>query len=301
MTIAPTIPLPEASFSDLTSLLKPRVMTLVVFTGAVGLLLAPGSLHPFIQMLAIACIALGSGAGGVINMWFDRDIDAIMNRTKNRPLPLGMVQPDDVLAVGIMLSVASVSLMGLATNWLAAGILAFAIFFYAVIYTMWLKRSTSQNIVIGGAAGAFPPVIGWVAVTGHLSLEPMVLFAIIFLWTPPHFWALALFRNEDYQRANIPMMPVEKGPEYTKRQMLIYALALWPVSVVPFFIGMSGWFYGVLATLLSGWLVWMCWRVIRSTDHGPARKLFGYSIFYLFALFSALLLDAALRPFIPAF
>ena len=289
--------LKQASVSELASLLKPRVMTLVVFTGAAGLLLAPGNLHPFIQLLAVACIALGSGAGGMMNMWYDRDIDAVMNRTKKRPLPTGKVHPEDVLAVGIMIAVASVALMGLATNWLAAGILAFAIFFYAVVYTIWLKRSTPQNIVIGGAAGAFPPMIGWVAVTGQLSVEPILLFAIIFLWTPPHFWALALFRHDDYKRAQIPMMPVEKGARSTQRQMLAYALLLLPVTIAPTFIDMCGLPYGVAAALLSGWLVWMCWRVMKSgDDHAAARALFGYSIFYLFALFSAMLLDAAFAP-----
>lgn len=284
----------SASFSELARLLKPGVMTLVVFTGAVGLLLAPGHIHPFMQLLAVACIALGSGAGALINMWYDRDIDAIMLRTQRRPLPQGRAQPDDVLTVGIMLAVISVGLMGLATNWLAAGVLAFAIFFYAVIYTMLLKRSTDQNIVIGGAAGAFPPVIGWVAITGDISIMPLILFAIIFLWTPPHFWALALFRNEDYRRASIPMMPVQRGAHITKRHMLAYTLVLIPITLAPALLHTLGFAYVACASLLGGAFLWHALRVLRSVDDGPSKKMFAYSIFYLFALFSAMLMDRAL-------
>lgn len=283
---------------ELLSLLKPRVMTLVVFTGAAGLLLAPGNMHPFLQLLAIGCIALGSGAGGMINMWYDQDIDSIMTRTANRPLPAGKVNPDDVLVLGLILAGASVIMMGLATNWLAAGILAFAIFFYAVIYTMWLKRSTSHNIVIGGAAGAFPPAIGWAAMAGDITIEPVILFSIIFLWTPPHFWALALFSNQDYQRANIPMMPVKHGARTTTQQMFGYALALTVVAISPYFVGMSGAIYLVTASLLSGYFAFICARMVRQPDNMKlARHVFWYSIIYLFLLFSALLIDSALTPF----
>ena len=293
------VPASAATVGELLSLLKPRVMTLVVFTGAVGLLLAPGSMHPFLQLLAIACIALGSGAGGMINMWYDQDIDSIMKRTANRPLPAGKVNPDDVLILGLILSGASVMMMGLAINWLAAGILAFAIFFYAVIYTMWLKRSTSHNIVIGGAAGAFPPAIGWAAMAGNITIEPLILFSIIFLWTPPHFWALALFSNQDYQRANIPMMPVKHGAKTTTHQMFGYALALALVAISPYFVGMSGVVYLAIASVLSGYFAFVCAKMIRQPDNMKlARHVFWYSIIYLFLLFSALLVDSALAPFI---
>lgn len=291
----------DATPRELFSLMKPGVMALVVFTGLVGMLMAPGTLHPFLQLITVGCIALGSGAGAMINMWYDRDIDCIMSRTANRPIPLGKVQPDDVLAFGVAMAILAVGLMGLAINWLCAGILAFAIFFYAVIYTMWLKRSTAQNIVIGGAAGAFPPVIGWAAMSDQVTLESLILFAIIFLWTPPHFWALALYKNADYQKANIPMMPVQAGEAHTKRLMLIYSIALFFVSLAPVMVGMSGLFYAIIATLLSGYFIYHAHRVQCSEDMVLARKMFLYSILYLFILFSALLLDIVVTKFYAGF
>lgn len=282
---------PDSTVSDFITLLKPGVMTLVVFSGAVGMWLAPGALHPFLQVLTIACIALGSGAGAALNMWYDRDIDAIMLRTAARPLPAGRIAPQDALAFGIILALLSVSLMGLALNWAAAAILAFAIFFYAVVYTQWLKRSTPQNIVIGGAAGAFPPVIGWAAVTGEVSWHSAVLFAIIFLWTPPHFWALALFRNADYQRANIPMMPVAAGIPATTRQMLAYTLALLAVTLLPVALGWQGPLYGAGALALGLGFVFHAVRTWRNPADAHSRRMFGYSIFYLFALFGVMLAD----------
>jgi protoheme IX farnesyltransferase len=279
---------------ELFSLLKPRVMTLVVFTGMVGMMLAPGynSVHPFIALLIVATIALGSGAGGMLNMWYDRDIDCIMKRTQRRPIPSGKIAADDVLMGGVMLSVAAVMLLGMATNWVAAGWLAFAIFFYSVIYTIGLKRRTPQNIVIGGAAGAFPPVIGWAAVTGNTPLEAWLLFAIIFLWTPPHFWALALGCNEDYRRANIPMLPVSHGASRTVKEMLLYSLLLAAVSLCPAFIGMSGMLYLGGASVFSLLFVILCWRVYQQPEHTTsAKRLFAFSILYLFGIFALLLSD----------
>lgn len=286
-----------ASVKDLSSLLKPGVMLLVVFTGAVGMWLAPTPAHPFIQLMVIAMIALGSGAGGMMNMWYDRDIDAIMTRTRKRPIPSGMVAADDVLVCGIMLAIASVTILGLATNWFAAGLLAFAIAFYAVVYTVWLKRSTSQNIVIGGAAGAFPPVIGWAAMTGTAPMEAWAMFAIVFLWTPPHFWALALYRNDDYRKANIPMLPVVKGLNHTKWQMEIYCWVLLVACLLPVYFGTAHIGYAVAATALNLRFILHARTVRHSEDEGPAKRMFGFSILYLFALFSALLIDGLLHPF----
>ena len=290
---------PESSVTikELSSLLKPGVMLLVVFTGAVGMWLAPTQAHPFIQLLVIAMIALGSGAGGMMNMWYDRDIDAIMTRTRKRPIPAGLVQADDVLVCGIMLAIASVFILGLATNWFAAGLLAFAIAFYAVVYTVWLKRSTSQNIVIGGAAGAFPPVIGWAAMTGSAPVEVWVMFAIVFLWTPPHFWALALYRNDDYRKANIPMLPVVKGLDHTKWQMEIYCWLLLAVALLPVYFGTASAGYALAALALNIRFILHARTVRRSHDEVPAKRMFGFSILYLFALFSALLIDGLLHPF----
>ncbi|MBM3617705.1 MAG: protoheme IX farnesyltransferase [Alphaproteobacteria bacterium] len=284
---------PEASsVKDFITLLKPGVMLLVVFTGFAGLMLAPGQLHPFLQAIAVLCIAIGSGAGGAINMWFDRDIDAVMLRTVNRPIPAGRISADDGLVFGLLLALASVSLMGIAVNWLSAAILAGAIAFYVIIYTVWLKRRTPQNIVIGGAAGAFPPVIGWAAMSGDaFAPEAWLMFLIVFLWTPPHFWALALYRNGDYRRANVPMLPVVAGLEATKKQMLVYTLILLPVTLAPWFIGMSTWLYGITALLLSGEFIRHAWKVLKSDDDKPARAMFGYSILYLFAIFLALIVD----------
>src|SRR5688572_270819 len=289
MTVTTLHTAPVATLKELLSLLKPRVMMLVVFTGAVGMWLAPGHLHPFLQFLTILCIALGSGAGGMINMWYDRDIDAIMTRTAKRPLVIGSVSAEDVLVCGIMLSVASVMIMGLAMNWTAAGLLAFAIFFYAVIYTMWLKRRTPQNIVIGGAAGAFPPMIGWVAMTGDISLESVVLFLIIFFWTPPHFWALALVKRHEYARAGVPMLPVVAGGAETRRQIFIYSAILAPLGVAPALLGFSGALYGIAAALLGAVLIVLAIDLFRSRKgvaaDRAAYRLFGFSILYLFLLF----------------
>jgi len=241
------------------------------------------------------CLAVGAGAAGAINMWYDRDIDAIMNRTKTRPIPMGKIIPDEAVSFGIVLSIASVVLMGVALNWLAAGILAFANLFYVLIYTMWLKRSTPQNIVIGGAAGAFPPMIGWAAVTGDIQLYPIILFAIIFIWTPPHFWALSLFANTDYKAANIPMMSVVKGEASTKKQMLIYSIALLPIAMSPYILGYASLAYGVASALLSLLFVYSAILVFKdknlnATNFKNARLMFGYSVFYLFAIFLALML-----------
>ena len=275
----------ESSVRDYITLLKPGVMLLVVFSGLAGMVMAPGHLHPLLQVITILCIALGSGAGGTINMWYDRDIDAKMVRTAARPVPAGRIAPDDALTFGLLLAFSSVSLLGLAVGWMAAAYLAGAIAFYVFIYTVWLKRRTPQNIVIGGAAGAFPPVIGWVAVTGSTSFEPWLLFAIIFLWTPPHFWALALYRNSDYRRVGVPMMPVVAGIESTKNQMLVYTVLLFATTLIPCFIGMAGVFYGICAVLLGGQFLRHALKVKRQEADAPARAMFGYSILYLFLLF----------------
>ena len=281
----------QSDVKDFATLLKPRVMSLVVFSGAIGMWMAPGDLHPFMQLLTIFCIALGSGASGAINMWFDRDIDAIMKRTQGRPLPQKRVSPEDALWFGSLAAGCSVMLLGLGVNWLAAGLLAAAIGFYVFIYTMWLKRSTSQNIVIGGAAGAFPPVIGWAAMAGSTSLEPWLMFAIIFLWTPPHFWALALYRNEDYTNANIPMLPVTHGTLHTKKQMIAYTIALVITTLLPFAFGFSGLLYASIAGALGIYFIIHSLRVYRSEDTKVAIRMFAYSIIYLFVLFAALMVD----------
>ena len=285
----------ESRVGDFIALLKPRVMSLVVFTGFGGLWLAPGleSMNPILALIAMLCLAINAGAAGAINMWFDRDIDAVMNRTRGRPIPMGRVDEAEALAFGITLSLFSVMLMGLALNWVAAGLLAFANLFYVFVYTMWLKRRTPQNIVIGGAAGAFPPIIGWAAVTGDITLEPIILFLIIFFWTPPHFWALSLYANEDYKRANIPMMAAVHGLKATKIQMVLYTLVLFPLTLLPYFLGMEGPIYLALAVLLSGFFVVTAVSVFRSDDLKKARLMFGYSVFYLFALFLALMIHAA--------
>tara|TARA_R110002110_G_scaffold376568_2_gene586857 strand:- start:368664 stop:369596 length:933 start_codon:yes stop_codon:yes gene_type:complete len=283
--------------SDFVALLKPRVMTLVVFSGAVGLFIAPGGLHPLLAIVAILCIAVGSGAAGAVNMWYERDIDALMSRTANRPLPAGRIEPGDALGFATVLALFSVMLMGLATNWAAAGLLALAILFYVFVYTVWLKRRTPQNIVIGGAAGAFPPMIGWAAVTGDISLVSLSLFAIIFLWTPPHFWALALYRSGDYARAGVPMMPVVAGRRSTKRQMLAYTLLLVPVSLGPFALGAAGLLYAGGTTLLGLAFIASAVRVLREPDAAKdrrARQMFGFSILYLFLVFALLLADSLL-------
>jgi heme o synthase len=278
--------------------LKPRVMSLVVFTGFAGLAVAPGHIHPLIGAVAVLCIAVGAGASGAINMWYDRDIDAIMNRTCGRPIPRGAVSPDAALSFGGVLAVFSVMLMGLAVNWAAAALLAFTIFFYVVIYTMWLKRRTPQNIVIGGAAGAFPPMIGWASVTGDISLASISLFLLIFMWTPPHFWALSLFREGDYAKAGVPMMPVVVGQRATKIQMLIYTLLLAPVALVPAWLGVAGIVYGAIAIGLNAAFIGYAIAVLRERQgdrrgHRAAKAMFGFSLLYLFGHFAALMLDRA--------
>ena len=284
-----------ARVEDYVALLKPRVMSLVVFTAIIGLLLAPGGVNPVIGVIAILCIAIGAGGSGALNMWYDADIDRIMSRTANRPIPSGRVTPGEALAVGLICSGFSVAILGLATNWVAAALLAFTIFFYAVIYTMWLKRSTPQNIVIGGAAGAFPPMIGWAAVTGDVSWVGIALFLLIFLWTPPHFWALALYKQGDYQAAGIPMLPNVAGEAATKNQILLYSVILVASSLVPLFIHMSGWLYGAIAVLTGASFLYLAVRLHRApTQIGMkklARSLFTYSLSYLFVIFLALLTD----------
>ena len=284
----------EIALKDFIALLKPRVMSLVVFTGIVGMVLAPGALHPVLAIVAILCIAVGAGAAGAINMWYDRDIDALMSRTKNRPIPAGRVPPDIALGFGITLAVASVAIMALAVNGVAAGLLAFTIFFYIVVYSMGLKRRTPQNIVIGGAAGAFPPMIGWAAVSGDITIASIILFAIIFLWTPPHFWALALYKKGDYDKAGVPMLPVVAGREVTAWQMLIYTAALLPVTLLPCVIGLSGMVYGVGALALGLLFLASAINVIRDQSERSARRMFPFSILYLFLVFVLLLVDQSL-------
>jgi protoheme IX farnesyltransferase len=289
----------EATAGDYFVLLKPRVMSLVVFTAFVGLVAAPVSINPLIAMIAILAIAIGAGASGALNMWYDADIDAVMTRTASRPVPSGRVSPGEALSFGLVLSALSVMTLGVLVNWLSAALLAFTIFFYVVIYTMWLKRWTPQNIVIGGAAGAFPPVIGWAAVTGSVSLESVILFLIIFLWTPPHFWALALFKAQDYGRAGIPMMPNVAGEASTRRQIFAYALILAPVGVLPWFLGYVSIGYGIVSAILGVGFVWYSWKVLMMPDSDrlmrPAKALFGYSLLYLFAIFAAYLADSVVE------
>jgi len=280
-----------AGVGDYFALLKPRVMSLVVFTALVGLMVAPGHLHPVVGFIALLCIAIGAGAAGALNMWYDADIDALMSRTAERPIPAGRVTRGEALGFGMTLGVFAIAVLGLATNWVAAGLLAFTIFFYVAIYTMWLKRSTPQNIVIGGAAGAFPPMIGWAAATGGVGIESIVLFLIIFFWTPPHFWALSLWRAADYARAGVPMLPVVAGAEETRRQIMIYALMLAPLGVVPWLAGFSGALYGVVSIVAGAGIVWLAVRVRREQGLAAAKQLFGFSILYLFVLFAVLLAD----------
>ncbi len=280
-----------SDIGDYIRLLKPRVMSLVVFSGAAGLLVAPGNLHPFLSLIAIACIAVGCGGAACINMWYERDLDALMKRTQNRPLVQGLIDPSEAVSFGVALSIASVGIMGIAVNWVAAGLLAVAILFYVFIYTIWLKPRTPQNIVIGGAAGAFPPMIGWAAVTGDISLASFSLFLMIFLWTPPHFWALALYRSEDYRRANIPMLPVVAGQKATKRQIVFYSLALLPASLLPYYFDIAGMLYAISATALGIVFIAGALKLWQEAEHKSAPRLFGYSIFYLFALFTMLTID----------
>jgi protoheme IX farnesyltransferase len=282
-----------ASVGDYIALMKPRVMSLVVFTALVGLAVSPASLHPVTAFTALLCIAVGAGASGALNMWYDADIDAVMTRTARRPVPMGRIQPGEALAFGLTLAGFAVATLGLLVNWFAAGLLAFTIFFYVVVYTVWLKRLTPQNIVIGGAAGAFPPMIGWAAATGSLSLEPVLLFLIIFFWTPPHFWALSLYRTEDYARAGIPMLPVVAGDTCARRQILVYTLLLVPLGVAPWLFGYSGALYGATSVAGGAVMVFLSWQVLREQRpvERASRNLFAFSILYLFLLFAVLLID----------
>jgi len=288
----------EGRVADYFALLKPRVMTLVVFTAIVGLLMAPGPINPVLAVISILCIAIGAGASGALNMWYDSDIDRVMSRTLNRPIPSGRVPREDALAMGLILSGGSVTMLAFAANYVAAALLAFTIFFYAVVYTAWLKRSTPQNIVIGGAAGAFPPMVGWAAVTGTVSIESLVLFAIIFLWTPPHFWALALYKQGDYGAAGIPMMPNVVGEQSTRRQIFGYSALLALASLAPVALGFGGWIYGSVAVVTGSVFVWLALRLLRAEAGTPmrivARQLFQFSLYYLFVIFAAFLAEAIL-------
>ena len=294
----------EAQFGDYFALLKPRVMSLVVFTALVGLLVAPVGIHPFIGFVAVLCIAVGAGASGALNMWWDADIDVVMKRTAKRPIPMGKVQPGEALAIGLALSAFSVVLLFLATNALAAGLLAFTIFFYAVVYSMWLKRATPQNIVIGGAAGAFPPMIGWAAVTGDVTLASVMMFALTFMWTPPHFWALALFVKADYGNAGVPMLTETHGRKATRAHILVYTALLVPVAVGIAFTSIGGWVYLATAVILNARFMYAAWLVWNRTEaqaeadeYATERWMFRISLSYLFLHFGALLADAVLRGF----
>ena len=285
----------QGDVGDFFALMKPRVMSLVVFTGFAGLVVAPGEIHPLLAAVAILCIALASGAAGAINMWYDRDIDAVMERTRERPIPTGRVEPAEALTFGVILSAFAVMMMFLATNAVAAGLLAAAVLFYVFVYTVWLKRRTPQNIVIGGAAGAFPPAIGWAVVTGNVGIEAVILFALIFFWTPPHFWALALYRSKDYAAAGVPMLPVIRGARATKWQMLAYTVLLLPLALMPCIAGFASWvLYGSAAGILSGVFILSALYVLTDETDRSAKRMFGFSIFYLFALFGLLVADKAL-------
>jgi protoheme IX farnesyltransferase len=300
VALEPIVLQPSTEWRDWLLLLKPRVVSLVVFTGAIGLFLAPGHLHPVLAFTAILCIAIAAGAAGALNMWWERDIDALMHRTRRRPIPDGRVAASDALGFGVTLAVGSVLVMGLATNLAAALWLAVSIGFYVFVYTIWLKRRTPQNIVIGGAAGAFPPLIGWVAVTGHVGVLPLLLFAIIFLWTPPHFWALSLYACRDYGRAGVPMLPVVAGARSTRWHILAYTLALGAVSVLPWLLGYTGALYGIAAAVMSaGFVAGAAWTLFDRQDAAgnsetgdrPAKLLFRYSLIYLAVIFVAIAAD----------
>lgn len=296
-------PVFESSLTDFFQLMKPRVMSLVIFTALVGMVVAPGNLHPVLGAIALLAIAVGAGASGALNMWYEADIDAMMQRTAARPIPRGRVTEDEALSFGVVLSVASVLTLGVLVNWVAGALLALTIAFYVVIYTMWLKRRTPQNIVIGGAAGAFPPMVGWAAVTGSVSIESIVLFLIIFTWTPPHFWALALYRNRDYQRAGIPMLPVVAGEAETRKQILLYSILMVATAAAPVIIGFGGLAYAVTSSVLGAVFLWLAYRVWciregRESDKA-AKQLFLFSILYLFALFAVLLAEHTIAAFLP--
>jgi protoheme IX farnesyltransferase len=293
------------SVEDYVALLKPRVMYLAILTALAGMLAAPGGIHPWLGFMAIFAISVGAGACGALNMWYDADIDSVMKRTSKRPVPNGEVAPGEAFGFGIVLAVASVVMLGLFVNWAAAGLLAFTIFFYVVIYTMWLKRWTAQNIVIGGAAGAFPPMIGWAAVTGGIDLGSIILFLIVFMWTPPHFWALALFRREDYADARVPMLPVVAGTDETRRQIWIYSLLLVPLALAPSFIGLTGLMYAAVAAIMGVEFLRAAWRVYAIREGEAAdracKKLFGFSILYLFVLFGVIIVEKAIGyPALPS-
>jgi heme o synthase len=283
----------ESSVGDFVVLMKPRVMSLVVFTALTGMVAAPGSINPVLGVIAILAIAIGAGASGALNMWYDADIDARMARTAARPIPRGLLTRDEALSFGAVLSVFSILTLGVIVNWTAGLLLALTIAYYLFVYTIWLKRRTPQNIVIGGAAGAFPPMIGWAAVTGAVSIDSVLMFLIIFMWTPPHFWALALYRARDYERVGVPMLPVVAGPHETRRQIWLYSLVLVPLAVVPSVIGLGGIAYAIASVGLGAVFLYLAWRVRKITegreaDHA-ARQLFGFSILYLFLLFAVLL------------
>jgi len=293
VTVAPAQP-SIASVGDYIELMKPRVMSLVVFTAFVGLMIAPGHLHPVIAITALLCIAVGAGAAGALNMWYDADIDARMERTAKRPIPAGRIAPGEALAFGLTLAGFSVVVLGLLVNVVAGALLALTIGFYVVIYTMCLKRWTPQNIVIGGAAGALPPVIGWASVTGSVAVAPLLLFLIIFFWTPPHFWALSLYRTEDYARAGVPMLPVVAGEAETRRQILLYSLLLAPLGAAPWLLGYAGAIYGIVAVAAGAATVALALRLHRERGgHTASRQMFAFSLLYLFLLFAALLADWA--------
>ncbi|WP_156850497.1 heme o synthase [Bartonella refiksaydamii] len=287
---------PKSSIGDYITLLKPRVMSLVVFTALVGLVISPVSVNPFYGFLAILCIAIGGGGAGALNMWYDADIDAMMERTKNRPVPTGKISPKKAFIFGMVLSILSVLIMGRFINWFAALLLAFTIFFYVVIYTIWLKRITPHNIVIGGAAGAFPPMIGWAVTTGTVSIESFLLFLIIFMWTPPHFWSLSLFSSLDYNAAGVPMMPNVRGEHSTKKQILFYTVLMAICAAGPYIIGFAGIFYGIFSTILSIIFVYFAYRLWKTDRHDEtilmAKKMFFFSLFYLASLFGILLIES---------
>ena len=293
----------EAEVADYVALLKPRVMSLVVFTALVGLLIAPVHVHPVLAFTSILCIAVGAGASGALNMWYEADIDALMSRTANRPIPRGRITPPEAATFGMTLAFFSVMTLGILVNWVAGALLAFTIFFYVVIYTIALKRWTAQNIVIGGAAGALPPVVAWAAATGSLSVEPLLLFLIIFFWTPPHFWALALFRSDDYARAGVPMLPVTAGPDATRLQILLYTIVLVAVALAPWPLGYFDAVYGVVSLVLGAGMLALSVDVYRCREGHSAlratRRLFAFSILYLFALFATLLLEVVARAVAP--
>jgi protoheme IX farnesyltransferase len=284
-------PYAGAAVGDYVQILKPRVMSLVVFTGFVGLAIAPGHLNPVLAVIAVLCIAVGAGASGAINMWYDRDIDAVMRRTRTRPLPAGRMLPGEALGFGVVLAAGAVVVMWLAVNWVAAELLALTIGFYVFVYTIWLKRRTPQNIVIGGAAGALPPMVGWAAVTGDVGWGAVALFAIIFFWTPPHFWALSLYRADEYETAGVPMLPVVAGPRETRRQMLLYTLMLWPATLAPWLLGFAGPLYAGCAAVLNLVFTGMAVQVWRDAGEQNARRMFAFSLLYLFLIFGVLLID----------